>query len=123
MAAKKKKKSPKVTVTASGDVVGRGQVTGKGTLTVSLADASKVKLTVDKKPGGTKVVLSNATDIRLWKSHTLEIAGSLEKDLKKRELGGNVKLSFTLPKEVNVSVEHEFKPEDDRTCLKISFSF
>jgi hypothetical protein len=121
--AAKKKKSPKVSITASGSVKGRGEITGKGTVTLSLADATKVKLSVEKKPSGTKVVLSNATDVRVWKSHKLRITGSIAKDFNTRGLEGNVGLRFNLPKKVGVSVEHQIKPGADVTSMKISFSF
>jgi hypothetical protein len=122
--AAKKKKSPKVTVDASGSVVGRGEITGKGTITLSLADATKVKLSVEKNPSGTKVVLSNATNLRIWKSHKLQITGSIAEDFNTPGLDeGKVGLSFNLPKGVDVSIQHHFKPGADETSMKISFSF
>ena len=121
--AGKKKKAKKVSITASGSVVGRGQITGKGTVTLSLADATKVKLSVETKPSGTKLVLSNATNVRVWKSHKLKITGSIEKDFNTKGLNGKVGLSFTLPKGVGVSVTHQFKPGDNVTSMKITFSF
>lgn len=121
--AAKKKKAKRVSVTASGAIAGRGQITGKGTVTLSLSDASKVKLSVDKKPDGTKVVLSNATDIRLWKSRQLKVTGSIGKDLSTNKIDGKVDLSFNLPKNVGVSIGHQYKSGDHTTSLKITFSF
>jgi hypothetical protein len=121
--AVKKKKTKTVSVTASGSVVGRGKIAGKGTVTLSLADATKVKLSVDTKPSGTKVVLKNATEVRVWKSQKVKITGSIEKDFNTKGLSGKVGLSFTLPKGVGVSVTHQYKPGDNVTSLKIAFSF
>jgi hypothetical protein len=121
--AAKKKKANKVTIAASGSVKGSGVIVGKGSITLRLADATKVKLSVESKADSTKVVLSNATNIRIRKSQDLKVTGSIAKEFNTRGLEGTVGLRFIMPKSVDVSVEHQFNREDDVTSLKLTFSF
>jgi hypothetical protein len=118
---KSKKKS--TTVTLSGSKTGKGKITGKGALTLSVPDATKVSVTVDARPGSTKVSLKSTVGIKVRKSSTITFSGSFVKDLARSGLKGKVGIDMVLPKGVNVTVSHQFKPGDDLTSVKLTIRF
>jgi hypothetical protein len=121
--ASAKKKINKVEITTSGSLAGRGQFEGKGTLTLSLSDAIKAGLRVETDAGKTKLTLSNAVGLKIRKSKTLKLTGTLSKELNQRGLEGKVGLSLNLPKGVDWSVSHEFKPGHNYTSMKLTVRF
>jgi hypothetical protein len=121
--ASPKKKTNKVDITASGSLTGRGRFEGKGTLTLSLSDAVKAGLRVETENGRTRLTLSNAVGLRIRKSKTLRLTGTLSKELNRRGLEGKVALSLNLPRGIDWSVSHEFKPGSNYTSMKLTIRF
>jgi len=117
-----KKKDGKLTLSGALDT--KGGVSGKGALTLSVSDLTKAGLSLDyKKTGSLVVKLDTTTGLRIRKSSTLKFTGSLAKDLTTSSLEGKVKLDLNVPKGIDVSVSHSFKPDENLTALKITVRF
>jgi hypothetical protein len=121
--AAKNRSKKKVDIALSGALKSQGHIKGKGTLTLSLADATQANLTIDTKQGRTKVTLTSAVGLKIRKSATLDLSTKLSKDLHGGPLAGKVAMELKLPKDVGLSIEHQIKPGDDVTSVKITMRF
>lgn len=121
MARTKQKKKARIVVT--GDLKTQGDVTGKGALTFIVSDATKASVLVDAKPNSTNVTLASSVGLKIRKSATLDLSGSISKDLNRSGLKGDVGVKMKLPKGIDVSVAHKFRPDDDRTSVKLTIKF
>jgi hypothetical protein len=120
---KSKREQKPAKVVFSGDVSGRGGITGKGTLTLTISDATKASVSVDAKPGSTNVTLATSVGLKIRKSSTIKVSGTVAKDLNKGGVDGDVAIQMKLPKGVDVSASHRFRPDDDVTSLKLTIRF
>ena len=121
--AKTTQKSKQARIVFTGDLKTEGDVRGKGALTFIVSDATKASVLVDAKPNSTKVTLASAVGLKIRKSATLDFSGSISKDLNRSGLEGDLGVEMKLPKGIDVSVAHQFRPEDDRTTVKLTIRF
>jgi hypothetical protein len=121
--AKTTQKSKPARIVVTGDLKTQGDVSGKGSLTFIISDASKASVLVDAKRNGTNVTLASSVGLKIRKSATLDLSGSISKDLNRGGLDGDVGVKMKLPKGINVSVAHRFRPDDDRTSVKLTIRF
>ena len=119
--AKQEKKPAKIAF--SGALTGKGGIAGKGSLTLTVSDATKASVLVDAKRGSTNVTLASSVGLKIRKSSTIKFSGTIAKDLNRSGLEGDVGVQMRLPKGVDVSVSHQFKPADDVTSLKVTIRF
>jgi len=122
MVKKKQIKKP-AKIVFSGALTGKGGIAGKGSLTLTISDATKASVAVDAKRGSTNVTLASSVGLKIRKSSTIKFSGTIAKDLNKSGLEGDVGIQMKLPKGVDVSVSHQFKPADDVTSLKVTIRF
>jgi hypothetical protein len=121
--ADSKKKSKPGKLVFTGALNGAGAITGKGALTLTVSDATKASVSVDAKPGSTYVTLASSVGLKIRKSSTVKFNGKIAKDLNRSGVHGDVGVQMKLPKGVDVSVSHRFRPDDDVTSLKLTIRF
>jgi len=110
-------------VTVKGSLNSAGNVSGEGTLTLSIADAAKAGLSITHTSDGTTISLSSSKGIEVGTSSTLTLHGAISKDLKSRFLEGEVRVDLTLPKAVEFSISHSIKPGSDTTSVSVTITF
>jgi hypothetical protein len=101
----------------------QGDVTGKGTLTMTLADATKINFTAEQEGNKTKLTFSPVHDIKLRKLGQLQIAAKLEKDFAERGFEGEVAVTLKLDKGMTFRVKHEHDPDDETTSVVLTVKF
>lgn len=113
-----------VDVKLTGEVSDAGRVSGKGTLTLTFADAGRSDLSLVKlRGGGTELRVEHVADLRLRKSSTLTLRGMLFKNLETSPVEGEFGLKLKLPKGIDFSISHEFQPGADQTSMKLTIRF
>lgn len=110
-------------VTFTGALSGQGNIAGRGTLTLTISDATKASVSVDAKPGSTHVTLASSVGLSIRKSSTIDFSGTIAGDLNRSGIEGDIGVHMKLPKGVDVSVSHRFEPDDDMTTLKMTIRF
>ena len=124
---KKSAQSPKTVKKAAlvlkGDVNSTGDVTGKGTLTMTLADATKINFTVEQEGDKTKLTFSPVRDIKLRKLGQLQIAAKLQKDFTERGFEGQVGVTLKLDKGMTFNLKHKHDPDDEITSVVVTVKF
>jgi hypothetical protein len=120
--ARGKKKDGKLTLT--GALNTKGRVSGKGALTLTVSDLTRAGLSLDyRKTGALILKLESSTGLRIRKSRTLKFTGSLARDLTSGSLEGKVGVDLKVPRGLDVSVSHRFKPDENRTAVKVTVRF
>lgn len=110
-------------VELSGSLAGTGTIAGKGTLTLSLADAARAGISLEKTPDGTSVRLSSEVGMSVLGGRDLVFSGELARMMEAKTVEGQLAMTLELSKNVDVSVSHEFKPGDDTTAVTVTLRF
>jgi len=102
---------------------GRGFISGSGSLSLEVSDATKGTLELDyESPNSLRVKITSTTALRILnKDLTITLGG--EKLLKARDVAGKAELSLLISKEVAASLSQKIDEHGGQTTLTVTVSF